>query len=119
MTKGLTQKNRSVMETKQEWPFMHNKVKLSQYPAIHTNYMLYHCTTLYNIIIIFDTVDTVRQKRNFKHKIYSTQSLSPSWYSGVHQQGLVLPGQRVQHTSMVGNVKIALYERSYYCYINV
>ena len=70
----------------------HDKLKLTfrQYPAMHTNRMLYHCTTLqYNHNnILFDTV--VSQKRRF------TQD---KWR--IHQ-----------HTSMVGHVKIARSERS-------
>ena len=42
------------------------KLKWRQYPAIHTNYILYHCTTTYNIIIILYTL--VRQKQRFKSK---------------------------------------------------
>ena len=46
-------------------PFM-LKLKFRKYPAIHTNYITSHSTTLYNIIIIFDTV--LRQKRNIEQE---------------------------------------------------
>ena len=42
------------------------KLKFMKYPAIYTNYIIYHCTTLPYIIIIFDTV--LRQKRNIEHE---------------------------------------------------
>ena len=41
------------------------KLNFSQYPSIHTNYIISHCT-LYDIIIIIDTV--LRQKRICKRE---------------------------------------------------
>ena len=40
--------------------------KITQYPVIHTNYIVYPKAPLYNIIIIVYTV--LRQKRNIKHE---------------------------------------------------
>ena len=40
------------------------KLTFRKYPAIHTNYIISHCTT--NIIIIYDTI--FRQKQHFKHE---------------------------------------------------
>ena len=41
------------------------KLKFKKYPSIHTNYIISH-STIYNIIIIFDTI--VTQKRNIEHE---------------------------------------------------
>ena len=42
------------------------KLNIRQSPPIHTARTISHCTTFYNIIIIFDT--ELRQKRNFEHE---------------------------------------------------
>ena len=39
------------------------KLTFRQYPAINTNYIISHCTTL---IIIYNTI--LRQKQDFKHE---------------------------------------------------
>ena len=88
------------------------KLKFRQYPVMHTNRMLYHCTTL-NIIIIFDTV--VMQKRNCKHKNDEFISIAILRLLQHHQGFCAVR----LHTSTVGNVKITRSERLYYCYIHM
>ena len=46
-------------------------------------------------------------------------TVSPSRHSGMRHQGLTAVGQRVRHTSMVRNVKIALAAWPYYCCIHM
>ena len=49
------------------------KLIFRKYPAIHTHYIISHCTTLqYNHNNIYDTL--LRQKRNFIHKNYEFNS---------------------------------------------
>ena len=81
-----------------KWCLVSDKLKVGQYPAIHTNYMLrlYHCATLQ---CRYDGIK--KYKFNIKHEnnYFTSVNISPSWHASPR------PGHRARHTSMVGNVK--------------
>ena len=78
---------------------------------MHTNRMLYHCTTI--IFIIFDMFLRKSEVLNTKNYEFISVAILRLLQ---HHQGFC--ATRL-HTSTVGNVKIARSERSYYCYIHI
>ena len=89
------------------------KLKLTQYPAMNTNRMLYTTAPLYNIIIIFEIVQSRSEILNTKNDEFVSVAISRL---SQHHQGFCTARL---HTSTVGNVKVARFERSYYCYIHM
>ena len=57
------------------------KLKCRQYPAIHTNYIMSHCTTKYNIIIKYMTQYLGRNEMfNTKNIEFNSVAIFPLWH---------------------------------------
>ena len=60
----------------------HLNLKLRQYPAIHTNYILYHCTTLNTIILCRSEI------LNTKNNQVNSGAILALWHASPSREGM-------------------------------